>query len=188
MLTLPASVRLFVATEAVDMRKGIDGLKLLASNVVREDPLSGHIFVFANRRGNVMKALWWDRTGFVVLMKRLERGTFRLPRVEPPGDARRSTAGAAPAARGLRPRPRQAGEAVVPESTNRLRNETARDLRGTCPPRHRHQPSGRPRRSRWMFGTTSAPCSTAATWTTPVTSSWVRCPRSRCVTRSSSSC
>ena len=84
MLTLPASVRLFVATEAVDMRKGIDGLKLLASNVVREDPLSGHIFVFANRRGNVMKALWWDRTGFVVLMKRLERGTFRLPRVEPP--------------------------------------------------------------------------------------------------------
>lgn len=79
MMTLPASVRLFVATEAIDMRKGIDALRLLAQNVVREDPLSGHIFLFVNRRRNVLKALWWDRTGFVVLMKRLERGTFSMP-------------------------------------------------------------------------------------------------------------
>lgn len=78
MLTLPASVRLFIATEPVDMRKGIDGLRRLAQHVVREDPLSGHMFLFRNRRGNVLKALWWDRTGFVLLMKRLEGGTFRM--------------------------------------------------------------------------------------------------------------
>lgn len=86
MLTLPASVRLFVATAPIDMRKGIDGLKLLTQNVVREDPLSGHIFLFLNRRRNVLKALWWDRTGFILLMKRLERGTFAVPRATATGD------------------------------------------------------------------------------------------------------
>lgn len=84
MLTLPASVRLFVATEPIDMRKGIDGLRRLAEFVIREDPLSGHIFLFLNRRRNVVKALWWDRTGFFLLMKRLERGTFSVPQRKPP--------------------------------------------------------------------------------------------------------
>lgn len=80
MVTLPSSVRIYVAAEAVDLRRGFDGLAVLARTVVREDPLSGHLFVFLNRRANRVKILWWDRTGWLLLYKRLERGTFRLAR------------------------------------------------------------------------------------------------------------
>lgn len=67
MLTLPPSVRLYVATEPVDFRKGFDGLASVARHVVGEDPMSGHIFLFYNRRRNRVKALWWDRSGFALL-------------------------------------------------------------------------------------------------------------------------
>lgn len=79
MLTLPAAVRIYVAVDPVDMRKSFDGL----AGVVRErflmDPMSGHLFVFRNKRGNLMKMIWWDRTGYALLAKRLSRGTFQLP-------------------------------------------------------------------------------------------------------------
>lgn len=79
MLTLPPSVRIFLATGATDLRRSVDGL----SAVVRErfglDPLCGHLFLFRNRRGDRLKVLVWDRSGFWVLYKRLERGTFAWP-------------------------------------------------------------------------------------------------------------
>lgn len=78
MLTLPASVRIYVAAEAVDLRRGFDGLAAAARSVIGADPLSGHLFVFLNRRRNRIKVLVWDRTGYLLLYKRLERGTFRI--------------------------------------------------------------------------------------------------------------
>lgn len=78
MLMLPSSVRIFVAAEAVDLRRGFDGLAAATRSLIQQDPLSGHVFVFINRRKNRMKLLVWDRTGYLLLYKRLERGTFRL--------------------------------------------------------------------------------------------------------------
>lgn len=80
MLTLPASVRIYVAAEAVDLRRGFDGLAAATRSLIGADPMSGHVFVFLNRRRNRVKLLVWDRTGFVLLYKRLERGTFAIAR------------------------------------------------------------------------------------------------------------
>ena len=79
MLTLPSSVRIYVAAEAVDLRRGFDGLAAATRSLIREDPLNGHLFVFLNRRRNRIKLLVWDRTGYLLVYKRLERGTFVLP-------------------------------------------------------------------------------------------------------------
>jgi transposase len=78
MLTLPASVRIYVAAEAMDLRRGFDALAAATRSVMGADPLSGHIFVFLNRRRNRIKLLLWDRTGYLLLYKRLERGTFEM--------------------------------------------------------------------------------------------------------------
>ena len=85
MLTLPSSVRIFVAAEAVDLRRGFDGLAAATRSVIREEPLSDHLFVFLNRRRNRIKVLVWDRTGYLVIYKRLERGTFSLAMAPAPG-------------------------------------------------------------------------------------------------------
>jgi transposase len=82
MLTLPASVRIYLATGPVDLRKSIDGLGALAS-ARGHDVFSGHLFVFTSRRGDRVKILVWDRGGFVLYYKRLERGRFHLPQIEP---------------------------------------------------------------------------------------------------------
>ena len=74
--------RILAYTEPVDMRKAFDGLLGVVKGVLQEDPLSGSVFVFANRRGNYVKLLYWDRTGFCLFAKRLERGRFRFPREE----------------------------------------------------------------------------------------------------------
>lgn len=79
MLSLPPSVRIFVAVRATDMRKSFDGLANETRAVIDSDPLSGHLFVFFNRRRTHVKMLYWDRTGYCLLAKRLERGTFWLP-------------------------------------------------------------------------------------------------------------
>ena len=79
MLTLPPSVRVFVCATATDMRRGFDGLAMMAETILRQDPHSGHLFVFVNRRGDRMKVLYWDRDGFCLWYKRLEKGVFRLP-------------------------------------------------------------------------------------------------------------
>jgi transposase len=79
MLTLPPGARVFVATERVDGRKGIDGLSALVRSQFAEDPLSGRMFVFFSRRADRVRVLYWDRDGYVLVTKRLEKGTYRLP-------------------------------------------------------------------------------------------------------------
>ena len=80
MLTLPPSTRIFVATKPTDMRKGFDSLAALVRDFLGEDPLSGHLFVFRNRPGDRLKILWWDRDGLAIWYKRLESGSFEMPR------------------------------------------------------------------------------------------------------------
>ena len=87
MLSLPPSVRIFVARRPVDMRRSFDGLSAVVIDVVQEDPQSGHVFVFFNRRRDRIKLLVWDRQGFWLAYKRLERGTFESLAV--PGAERR---------------------------------------------------------------------------------------------------
>jgi transposase len=70
--------RVFVFNRPTDMRKGFAGLQALVQQSLGEDPLSGDLFVFVNRRKTSMKCLVWDRTGFVILYKHLEQGRFRL--------------------------------------------------------------------------------------------------------------
>jgi len=79
MFALPAAVRIYVAADAVDLRRGFDGLSAATRTVIGADPMSGHVFVFLNRRQNRIKLLLWDRTGYLLVYKRLERGSFRLP-------------------------------------------------------------------------------------------------------------
>ncbi|MGH6950453.1 MAG: IS66 family insertion sequence element accessory protein TnpB [Vitreimonas sp.] len=79
MLTISPAVRIYVATGATDLRRSIDGLAALVRDRFDLDPLSGHLFLFRNRRGDRLKILAWDQGGFWVLYKRLERGTFAWP-------------------------------------------------------------------------------------------------------------
>lgn len=79
MLTLSPAVRIYVATGTTDLRRSIDGLAALVRDRFDLDPLSGHLFLFRNRRGDRLKILVWDRSGFWVLYKRLEEGTFAWP-------------------------------------------------------------------------------------------------------------
>ncbi|WP_433928248.1 IS66 family insertion sequence element accessory protein TnpB [Sorangium cellulosum] len=76
---------IYVATEPLDLRRSFDGLAAVVREVLREDPLSGALFLFFNRAADRCKALWWDRSGYCLLYKRLERGTFRVPRAITPG-------------------------------------------------------------------------------------------------------
>jgi transposase len=80
------SARIWLATEATDMRCGFDRLAERVRAVIGQDALSGHLFVFRSRRGDRLKILLWDRDGFLLWYKRLESGVFKLPRV--PGGAR----------------------------------------------------------------------------------------------------
>jgi transposase len=79
MFGLSAAVRVYFAKQPADMRKSFDGLAALASGSLALDPLSGHLFVFVNKRRDRIKILYWDRDGLAVWAKRLERGSFRLP-------------------------------------------------------------------------------------------------------------
>ena len=79
MLTISPAVRIYLATGATDLRRSVDGLAVLVREQFGLDPLSGHLFVFRNRRGDRLKILVWDRSGFWVLYKRLEQGTFAWP-------------------------------------------------------------------------------------------------------------
>lgn len=80
MLSLSSTVRVFMCIRPTDMRKGFDGLSALAVDVVRQDPLSGHLFVFRNKGGDKLKVLYWGGDGLCLWYKRLERGTFELPK------------------------------------------------------------------------------------------------------------
>jgi len=78
-LTLPSTVRIYLAAEPVDLRKGFDGLSAATRYILKKSPLSGHLFVFYNRRRNRLKVLLWQASGFLIIYKRLERGCFQVP-------------------------------------------------------------------------------------------------------------
>ena len=79
MISIPSTVRVFLATEPQDFRKAIDGLAAIVGAPLLRDPMTGDVFVFHNRRRTALKVLYWDHGGFVLVYKRLERGRFRVP-------------------------------------------------------------------------------------------------------------
>jgi transposase len=88
MLSFPHTVRIFLHTEAVDLRKSFDGLSGLVSQVFpEEDLLSGHLFLFFNGRRDRIKVLHWDADGLVIWYKRLEAGSLQIPNRVAPGAA-----------------------------------------------------------------------------------------------------
>jgi transposase len=78
-ILLPRAVRVYFATAPANLRKSFEGLSNEVRSVLGRDPLSGHVFVFLNRRRNQVKLLLWTRGGFTIVAKRLERGTFAFP-------------------------------------------------------------------------------------------------------------
>ena len=79
MLTVTGSLRVFVCTEPADMRRSFDGLSGMAENLMKQNPLSGHLFLFRNRNRDRLKILYWDRDGLAIWYKRLEKGTWQFP-------------------------------------------------------------------------------------------------------------
>ena len=79
MLTIASQTRIFIALHATDMRKGFDGLSGLVSDTLKQDPLSGALFLFVNRRRDRMKVLYWDGDGLAIWYRRLEQCTFQIP-------------------------------------------------------------------------------------------------------------
>jgi transposase len=79
MLSFTGSLKVYLATEAADLRKSFSGLYALTTNVLGEDPRTGSLFVFCNRRRSRVKVLYWDGTGLWVMTKRVEKGTFSGP-------------------------------------------------------------------------------------------------------------
>lgn len=82
MLSFAPNVRIFLHARPTDMRKSFDGLCGLVRSVLKADPLDGSLFLFVNRRGDRLKAMWWDRDGLALFYKRLEAGTFEMLRPE----------------------------------------------------------------------------------------------------------
>ena len=81
MISLPHPVRVFLHTPSTDLRKGFDALSGLVTTAFSQDPTSGHLFLFVNRRRDRLKILYWDRDGLAIWYKRLEKGSFQLPAV-----------------------------------------------------------------------------------------------------------
>src|SRR3954470_24540167 len=105
MLSWPPSVRIFLAAGPTDMRRGFDGLARMTTEVIRQDPFSGALFVFRDRKGDRVKVLYWAGDGFALWYRRLERGTFRFPACEADaGDLQGDTRGTS-ARRGISIRP-----------------------------------------------------------------------------------
>jgi transposase len=78
-LSFPPAVRIWLSAQPTDLRRSFDGLAELVRQHLHNDPLSGHVFVFRNKRSDRVKILYWDEDGFVIVYKRLEEGTFRFP-------------------------------------------------------------------------------------------------------------
>lgn len=85
MILLPRAVKIYVATEAANLRRSFEGLSNEVRSVLLADPLSGHVFVFLNRRRTQVKLLVWTRGGFTIVHKRLEKGRFAFPERVKPG-------------------------------------------------------------------------------------------------------
>jgi transposase len=80
MFLLQQNLKIHIAVGSTDMRKSIDGLSILVSEHFELDPFSGHLFAFCNRKQNIVKILYWDRNGFCLWHKRLEKDSFKWPR------------------------------------------------------------------------------------------------------------
>ena len=89
MIHLPASVRVYLCLSACDMRKSFDGLHVLVRDYLELDAFAGHLFVFASRRRDRVKILYWDRDGLAIWSKRLEAGTYAVPMAENADERRR---------------------------------------------------------------------------------------------------
>ena len=79
MIPVPASTKVWLAAGVTDMRKGFNGLAALAQDILKQDPFSGHLFVFHGRRGDLLKVIWFDGQGACLFSKRLEKGRFVWP-------------------------------------------------------------------------------------------------------------
>lgn len=79
MLSIAADTRILITLGATDMRKGFDGLSGIIIGTLKQDPLSGHLFLFVNRRRDKLKILYWDGDGLAIWYRRLEQGTFQMP-------------------------------------------------------------------------------------------------------------
>ena len=88
MLSWPPTVKVFLCSDATDMRKGFDSLAHLIESSLALDPFSGHLFVFRSRRGDRLKILYWDKDGYALWYKRLEKGSFRFPSAAVPGETK----------------------------------------------------------------------------------------------------
>ena len=84
MLSVSSGVKVFLYAPHADLRRGYDGLAAIVQEAMGENPLSGSLFVFVNKRRNRIKLLYWDRDGYAIWMKRLERGTLELPKAKDP--------------------------------------------------------------------------------------------------------
>ena len=116
MLSLPPSVRVFVATQPIDGRKGADSLMVIVRDLLGHDPLSGHLYVFFSRRCDRVRIVYWDRNGIAMWSKRLERGRFR-PAFAADGRARRERRGVRRARAG--PRGNRSGRRATPSALGR---------------------------------------------------------------------
>ena len=79
---LPSSVKIFLCKEPTDMRKSFDSLAVMVEHILCQNPLSGYVFIFRNKRGNMIKCLYWDKDGYAIWYKRLEKGTYSIPKTE----------------------------------------------------------------------------------------------------------
>lgn len=82
MITLPTNTHIWIAAGVTDLRRGFTGLSALVQTKLEQDPLSGHVFVFRGRRGDLIKILWADSDGLCLFAKRLERGRFVWPKAD----------------------------------------------------------------------------------------------------------
>ncbi len=82
MIALPSGTTIWIAAGFTDLRRGFTGLSAIAQTVLEKNPLSGHVFVFRGKRGDLIKLLWWDGDGLCLFAKRLESGRFVWPQAE----------------------------------------------------------------------------------------------------------
>ena len=80
MIKLPEDVLIYLAVQPINMRKSFDGIAVIIQETLKHNPLNGHLFVFRNKAADKIKIMWWDRNGFSIYYKRLERGRFKFPR------------------------------------------------------------------------------------------------------------
>jgi len=80
MIDLPKNVKIFFAVDPVNMHRSFDGLAMITQEVLKQNPLSSNIFIFRNKRADKVKIIYWDRNGFVIYYKRLEKGRFKYPK------------------------------------------------------------------------------------------------------------